>query len=372
MRWRPLSGFWLLFSLGSSCSCYIACASAVVLDTMSSDGETGSGDSLLRALAVANADDDDDEPGNADPGAPAPPPPGRPRLHWRKTKRLNKERPLRAAKKAVDTIGSNLGRGRREAPEGRRQRRDAVSSASMLEMAFGNDPRDPLPTAPVAAARAGFSKETATRSRKIVLDCLQSSLEDRVASCFARIAGSDEPVGAKFQWDETALRMYLPLRVLNRLFPFKFEANDVEEEEEEEAAEAAEASAAPGRGSGSRPSYTVQIMQSQGCVRLGKGHAGLLFCPPKVVHSTSASDLSLPIQLYLPVEQLQALPLDRDVLVIMNGDSFKPNKLIIQHIGEQLGHPVHDGLCFGRRLYYYIYIYIYIYIRCPVFARCSH
>ena len=232
---------------------------AQVLENMSSsDGDVSSEDSLLRALADAHA----------------PPPPARRRGPWRKMKRRNKERPLRAAKKAVDSIGGNLGRGARvprEVPEGRRERRDAVKSDSMLSMALGDDARDDLPSAPVAAARAGFSKEMARRSRKIVHDCLQTSLDDRVASCFARVAGSDEPIGVKFQWDETALRMYLPLHILKCLFPFSFEEKEEEEEAEAEAADAT----ARGQGSGSRPSYTVQIMQSQGSVMLGQ-HAGKL------------------------------------------------------------------------------------------------
>ena len=268
--------------------------------------------------------------------------------HWRFRKRLNLQREKRLATRAVARIQGRLGRrSHRQVIPGRRQRREVVSSDTLLDLAFGDEarPADSLPSAAVAGARTGYSKEMARRARSIVLNCLQTCLDDRMAKSWACVSEGGthpvEPVGLKFQWDETALRMYLPLETVERLFPFHFE----------EAVAAGEAEPGrPRKGSGTRPSYTVQIMQSQGTVMLGE-HAGTLFVPAKIVHSTSASDLSLPIQLFLPVSQLQALPLDRDVLLILNGDSFKPNKLIIHHLAEQVGHPTHDGLCFGRRLF---------------------
>ena len=89
----------------------------------------------------------------------------------------------------------------------------------------------------------------------------------------------------------------------------------------------------------------MQIMQSQGAVMLGQDK-GTLFVPAKIAHTTSARDLRLPIQLFLPLVELQSLPLYRKVTFILNGDSFKPNKLIIRHVAEQVRHPTHDGLCF--------------------------
>ena len=162
------------------CSCIISSEGSNRV--MPSDGESSS-DALFDALAEANGD----APENADPGAAPLAPPGR---RWRTKKRLNKERTLRAATRAVATISSKLGRdSKRAAPAGRRHRSNTVSSQTVLDMAFGATAKDDLPSAVMAGTRAGFSKETARRSRKIVLDCLQSSLTDRIASCFLQGSG---------------------------------------------------------------------------------------------------------------------------------------------------------------------------------------
>ena len=215
-----------------------------------------------------------------------------------------------------------------------------MSSSTLLDLCFGAEARaaQDLPFAVEAGAQAGLSRETARRARGIVLNCLMATAGKRIDDAWARTSEGTQPVAVKFQWDETALRMYLPLQTVERLVLFPFA--------QAEAAAAAAAEAEPAqqrKGSGSRPSYTVQIMQSQGVVMLGQD-TGTLFVPAKIVHTTSASDLCLPIQLFLPLVELQSLPLHQEVMLILNGDSYKPNKLIIRHLAEQVRHPTHDGL----------------------------
>ena len=304
------------------------------------DGQSCSTSSDLLAGALADANDDE-TPEAAAMRQDRDDLRNRGSKGWRKRKRINKQRKTKMAKDAVKHIQKALGRRtRRTVHVGRRIRKDSLSSGVILDLAFGAEDHAAraLPSSLEAGARSGVHKYTARRARTVVLNCLMSHSDKRIDAAWARVSSEagTEPVAVKFQWDETALRMYLPLKTVERLFPFPF------------AEAAAEAEPARHRkGSGSRPCFNVQVMQAQGAVMLGE-ETGTLFVPAKIVHSTAASDLYLPIQLFLPLAQLQALPLDREVMLIMNGDSFKPNKLIIRHLAEQVGHPTHDGLCFGR------------------------
>ena len=88
-------------------------------------------------------------------------------------------------------------------------------------------------------------------------------------------------------------------------------------------------------------------MQAGGVVKLGHVSHQLMV-PAKVVPTTSAADLIVPLQLFIPVKELAAMPLHRPVLLVLNADSFRPNKLCIRHLAEQVRHPVHDALCFGH------------------------
>ena len=295
-----------------------------------------SSDDLGQALADALVSGDD--------GAEAPALVVIPPRKWRKNKLSNASRKEDMAARAVMEIQHVLGRkSSRQKAAGRRPSNmgSTIASSTILDMCFGAADRASadLPSAAEAGARAGLHAKTARRTRSLVLDCLLLNSEKRMEEAWSRVTACDtQPVGVKFQWDETALKLFLPRKVCERLFPFSFE--------EQEAA-AAQAAQRRKKGSGAKPSYTVQIMQAQGAVKLGSD-SGILFVPAKVVHSTSAADLAVPIRLFLPIAELESLPLRQPVIVVLSGDSFKPNKLIIRHIGERIPHPVHDGLCFGR------------------------
>ena len=258
-----------------------------------------------------------------------------------------------------------------------------MSSKVMLDMALGyevtaTDASSPLPPSAEMAAATGFDRMTARRARHIVLDALCCAQEDAVAKAWqdhgAPIGpgggsnvdeggdgnvneggdgdvdeGGDgngdgsqalcSPVAMKFAWDETALKMFIPHEAMQNLFPaFDFGPDG----------DAAQPAGRAKRGTGTRPSFTVQIMQSQSVMKVGSSPTRQVMTPAKIVHTTAAADLNLPVQLYLPTAELSALPQQQPALLALCADSFKPNKLIIQHVSEQLPNiPVVDSLCFG-------------------------
>ena len=89
-------------------------------------------------------------------------------------------------------------------------------------------------------------------------------------------------------------------------------------------------------------------MQSHGVMKIGHSPTQQVLTLAKVVHTTAAADLNLPVQLYVPTAQFAALPRQQAALLMLCADSYKPNKLVIQHISEQVrDHPIVDSLCFG-------------------------
>jgi hypothetical protein len=148
-------------------------------------------------------------------------------------------------------------------------------------------------------------------------------------------------VAFKFQWDEASLRMYVKQATVERLFPrFKFEppSADVVAETEERKK----------RGIGSRPSYLVQIMQSSGAAFISGRLDTQLNMPAKLVQTTAAKDLALPIEIMIPTEVLGRIDRSRFGILALHADSVAANKIIVQHVASLSANlPVHDGLCYG-------------------------
>ena len=145
----------------------------------------------------------------------------------------------------------------------------------------------------------------------------------------------------KYQWDETSLRMFLHIDIVRRLFPeFEFQEPDEEAIAERRA-----------RGIGTRPSYLVQVMQSAGSVYVEGKLDTQIAAPAKLVQSTSAADLSIPIETFIPTAALSAIEQSRLAILLLHADSVAANKLIVQRLGSLCSVPVHDALCYGIFLY---------------------
>ena len=139
----------------------------------------------------------------------------------------------------------------------------------------------------------------------------------------------------KYQWDETSLRMFLHIDIVRRLFPeFEFQEPDEEAIAERRA-----------RGIGTRPSYLVQVMQSAGSVYVEGKLDTQIAAPAKLVQSTSAADLSIPIETLIPAAALSAIEQSRLAILLLHADSVAANKLIVQRLGSLCSLPVHDALC---------------------------
>ena len=145
----------------------------------------------------------------------------------------------------------------------------------------------------------------------------------------------------KFQWDEASLRMFVKQETAERIFPrFQFEPDSAEVVAEREERRA--------RGIGSRPSYVVQIMQSSGAAFISGRLDTQLVLPAKIVRSTAAKDLSVPIEAVIPTDILGGLDRSRFGLLALHADSVAANKIIVQRVASLCGNlPVHDGLCYG-------------------------
>ena len=147
-------------------------------------------------------------------------------------------------------------------------------------------------------------------------------------------------VAFKYQWDETALRMYLRHETVQRLFPeFEFE-----EFNEEAVAERRN------RGLGVRPSYLVQVMQSAGSVFVENQLDAQLVVPATIVQSTTASDLAIPIETFVPTAVLKDIPSSRLAMLLLHADSVSANKLVVQFLAMLIPDvPVQDALCYGHQ-----------------------
>lgn len=140
--------------------------------------------------------------------------------------------------------------------------------------------------------------------------------------------------------------MFLGIETVRRLFPlFHVEEADAEEIEARRA-----------RGIGSRPSYLVQVMQSAGSVFIDGPDGEIssdIVVPPKLVRSTNAQDLSLPIETFVPTVGLASIPFSQLAMLLLYADSVSANKLIVQYMAMLLPNlPVHDALCYGRIVFF--------------------
>ena len=133
--------------------------------------------------------------------------------------------------------------------------------------------------------------------------------------------------------------MYLDINTVRKLFPrFDFKEPDNADVELRQK-----------KGVGTRPSYDVQVMQSGGAIFVGGTLQEQIVTPAKIVQSTSAEDLALPIRAFIPTEALNALPASRPLILSMHADSVAANKLVLECLASSCSNiPVHDGLCFGR------------------------
>ena len=135
------------------------------------------------------------------------------------------------------------------------------------------------------------------------------------------------------------MRMYVKAEVVRKLFP-RFSFLDPEHGVGE---------GRPRKGIGTRTSFSVQVMQSAAAL-YAPGFTLPIVTPAKIVQSTAARDLALPIEAYVPHEGLNQVPDSTFCIACTHADSHSSNKIIVRHVGNLIpAVPVLDALCFGRR-----------------------
>ena len=88
------------------------------------------------------------------------------------------------------------------------------------------------------------------------------------------VQGPECFIAMKFEWDETALRMWLPVETVRTLFPeLAFEDNPPPAPDDPGPGDRARKQAQTGVGT--RPSFTVQVQQMKGSVHLGRADGQL-------------------------------------------------------------------------------------------------
>ena len=102
-----------------------------------------------------------------------------------------------------------------------------------------------------------------------------------------------------------------------------------------------------------KPNYLVQVKQSAGSIFVEDELETQVMTPAKLVQSTTASDLSIPIETFVPTNALNDIPLSRLSMLLLHAESVSANKLIVHHIAMLAPNtPVHDALCYGSRAFF--------------------
>lgn len=252
----------------------------------------------------------------------------------------------------------------RKATEGRRHRKDILSNGVIREMSLGADIHKPLPRDREAAASVGMHKRSARRARGFMTNLFGCHAQATIES---KLQKKPRIRGLKAAWDETAARLFLPHSVVCKLFPeFKdvFDEQKARHEDkikrlqekedrkkQDKDHQAADAVAGPSQASAvvaepaggqaarpfqqfrhfrlrrkqplpkeaakkrvikkfiTKPSFRVQVMQSNGSLLLTDGahdNDALevpLIASTKIVSSTKAVDLVYGLKSSLPVTE---------------------------------------------------------------------
>lgn len=179
--------------------------------------------------------------------------------------------------------------------------------------------------------------------------------EDALAAqvrALAAVGGGDKFLGLKIAWDETALRMHLPIEELRRAFPDL----TFHEPPPDDPPPADVQSPAAARQPRTKPSHTLQVMQRHVNISVDGGtSSGKIPTTPKILGSTTAKELlsGLSPEIARIPELASGFKPDDDwwMFVNLHGDSVAANKLLCSHIIDQFPFVLMSELpCFGRTI----------------------